>query len=59
CGPSGRQLIARVAADLHAIITGSFDSELHSFIEPLEKLGLRSDAGAGLRLRASELRGHL
>jgi len=58
-GSSGRQLIARVAADLHRIITASFTAEAASFLEPLDSLALRSNAGAGLRLRASELRGHL
>src|SRR5699024_9503735 len=43
-GPSGRQLVSRVSADLHEIITRSFAVELASFVEPLEALGLRSDA---------------
>ncbi|HLT84163.1 MAG TPA: hypothetical protein VKZ83_08020 [Phototrophicaceae bacterium] len=54
----GEDVVARVAEDLHETTAAVVRDEARPALERLAALGLRSEAGAGLRLRASELKGH-
>ncbi|QDB78607.1 GTPase domain-containing protein [Georgenia wutianyii] len=54
----GQDAVARVTADLHETARAVVGEEAGPALDRLAALGLRSDAGAGLRLRASELKGH-
>ena len=51
-------VVATVAEDLHETAAAVVRDEAGPALDRLAALGLRSEAGAGLRLRASELRGH-
>ncbi len=50
--------IDSVRTDLHETATATVGAEAAPYLERLDALGLRSDQGAGLRLRASELKDH-
>ncbi|WP_413450855.1 hypothetical protein AA0Y32_01890 [Georgenia phoenicis] len=54
----GEDVVAAVAQDLHTTAAEAVRDEARPSLDRLAALGLRSEAGAGLRLRASELRGH-
>ena len=54
----GEDVVAAVAEDLHEAAGAVVRDEARPALDRLAGLGLRSEAGAGLRLRASELRGH-
>ncbi|WP_152192448.1 ABC transporter [Georgenia satyanarayanai] len=54
----GEDLVTAVAEDLHKTAAAVVRDEAGPALDRLAALGLRSEAGAGLRLRASELRGH-
>ena len=51
-------VVTRVTEDLDETAATLLREEVRPSLERLEALGLRSEAGAGLRLRASELKGH-
>ena len=55
--PEGAPL-PRVTTDLEETLTAAVQAEAEPYLARLEALGLRTEAGAGLRLRASELKGH-
>lgn len=55
--PDGAPL-PRVTTDLEETLTAAVRAEAEPYLARLEALGLRTEAGAGLRLRASELKGH-
>ncbi|MEE6280415.1 GTPase domain-containing protein [Georgenia sp. MJ170] len=55
--PEGAPL-PRVTADLEETVAATVRAEARPYLTRLDALGLRSEAGAGLRLRASELKGH-
>lgn len=52
------QTVSGVRQDLHEAATAAVRAEAEPYLERLAALGLRSDQGAGLRLRASELKDH-
>lgn len=55
----GEEATTRVAEDLYRTAESAVRDEATPYLDRLAALGLRSEAGAGLRLRASELKGHL
>ncbi|MEE6272822.1 hypothetical protein V2J56_05600 [Georgenia sp. MJ206] len=58
-GRSGVELVERARAELIEYAGAAVRAEADRFVERLDELDLRPEAGSGLRLRASELRGHL
>ena len=50
--------LTRISEDLEKTVTDTVGLETRPYLARLDALGLRSEAGAGLRLRASELKGH-